>query len=220
MPLRIQRVFLLLPIAVLGVSLSTPAVSQNAMSFFLTSANPGQGADLGGLAGADAYCEKLAAAVNAGGKNWRAYLSTTASGSTPAVNARDRIGRGPWHNAKGVLVAASVDELHGSNMLNKETALTEKGEVVSGRGDPVNMHDILTGSAPDGRVAMASGDTTCGNWTQSGAGSAAVGHHDRMGLDDSAPAKSWNASHGTRGCGMDALKATGGAGLFYCFSAN
>ena len=220
MPLRIQRVFLLLPVAVLGVSLSTPAVSQNAMSFFLTSANPGQGADLGGLAGADAYCEKLAAAVNAGGKNWRAYLSTTASGSTPAVNARDRIGRGPWHNAKGVLVAASVDELHGTNMLNKETALTEKGEVVSGRGDPVNMHDILTGSAPDGRVAMASGDTTCGNWTQSGAGSAAVGHHDRMGLDDSAPAKSWNASHGTRGCGMDALKATGGAGLFYCFSAN
>ena len=220
MQLRIQRAVLLLPMAVLGVSLSTPAVSQNAMSFFLTSANPGQGADLGGLAGADAYCEKLAAAVNAGGKNWRAYLSTTASGSTPAVNARDRIGRGPWHNAKGALVAASVDELHGTNMLNKQTALTEKGEVISGRGDPVNMHDILTGTAPDGRVAMASGDTTCGNWTQSGAGSAAVGHHDRMGLDDSAPAKSWNASHGTRGCGMDALKATGGAGLFYCFSAN
>ena len=220
MQLRIRRAFLLLPVAVLGVSLSTPAVSQNAMSFFLTSANPGQGADLGGLVGADAHCEKLAAAVNAGGKNWRAYLSTTASGSTPAVNARDRIGRGPWHNAKGMLVAASVDELHGPNMLNKETALTEKGEVVSGRGDPVNMHDILTGSAPDGRVAMASGDTTCGNWTQSGAGSAVVGHHDRMGLDDSAPAKSWNASHGTRGCGMDALKATGGAGLFYCFSAN
>jgi hypothetical protein len=220
MQLRIRRAFLLLPVAVLGVSLSTPAVSQNAMSFFLTSANPGQGADLGGLAGADAHCEKLAAVVNAGGKNWRAYLSTTASGSTPAVNARDRIGRGPWHNAKGMLVAASLDELHGPNMLNKETALTEKGEVVSGRGDPVNMHDILTGSAPDGRVAMASGDTTCGNWTQSGAGSAVVGHHDRMGLDDSAPAKSWNASHGTRGCGMDALKATGGAGLFYCFSAN
>lgn len=220
MQLRIRRAFLLLPVAVLSVSLSTPAVSQNAMSFFLTSANPGQGADLGGLVGADAHCEKLAAAVNAGGKNWRAYLSTTASGSTPAVNARDRIGRGPWHNAKGMLVAASLDELHGPNMLNKETALTEKGEVVSGRGDPVNMHDILTGSAPDGRVAMASGDTTCGNWTQSGAGSAVVGHHDRMGLDDSAPAKSWNASHGTRGCGMDALKATGGAGLFYCFSAN
>jgi hypothetical protein len=220
MQLRIRRAFLLLHVAVLGVSLSTPAVSQNAMSFFLTSANPGQGADLGGLVGADAHCEKLAAAVKAGCKNWRAYLSTTASGSTPAVNARDRIGRGPWHNAKGMLVAASVDELHGPNMLNKETALTEKGEVVSGRGDPVNMHDILTGSAPDGRVAMASGDTTCGNWTQSGAGSAVVGHHDRMGLDDSAPAKSWNASHGTRGCGMDALKATGGAGLFYCFSAN
>jgi hypothetical protein len=195
-------------------------MSQNAMSFFLTSVNPGQGADLGGLAGADAHCEKLAAAVNAGGKNWRAYLSATASGGSPAVNARDRIGRGPWHNAKGELVAANVDELHGANMLNKQTALTEKGEVVSGRGDPVNMHDILTGSAPDGRVAMASGDTTCGNWSQSGAGSAVVGHHDRMGLDDSAPAKSWNASHGTRGCGMDALKATGGAGLFYCFAAN
>jgi len=220
MQLRIKRAVLLLPMAVLGVSLSAPAVSQNAMSFFLTSTNPGQGADLGGLAGADAYCEKLAAAVNAGGKNWRAYLSATASGSTPAVNARDRIGRGPWHNAKGALVAASVDELHGTNMLNKQTALTEKGEVISGRGDPVNMHDILTGSAPDGRVAMASGDTTCGNWTQSGAGSAVVGHHDRMGLDDSAPAKSWNASHGSRGCGMDALKASGGAGLFYCFAAN
>jgi hypothetical protein len=136
------------------------------------------------------------------------------------VNARDRIGHGPWHNAKGALVAANVDELHGTNMLNKQTALTEKGEVISGRGDPVNMHDILTGSAPDGRVAMASGDTTCGNWSQSGAGSAVVGHHDRMGLDDSEPAKSWNASHGTRGCGMDALKATGGAGLFYCFAAN
>ncbi|UCU96485.1 hypothetical protein [Hydrogenophaga taeniospiralis] len=220
MQLRIQRAVLLLPMAVLGVSLSTPAVSQNAMSFFLTSANPGQGADLGGLAGADAYCEKLAAAVNAGGKNWRAYLSATASGGSPAVNARDRIGRGPWHNAKGALVAASVDELHGTNMLNKQTALTEKGEVISGRGDTVNMHDILTGTAPDGRVAMASSDTTCGNWSQSGAGSAVVGHHDRMGLDDSAPAKSWNASHGTRGCGMDALKATGGAGLFYCFAAN
>ncbi|PKO32825.1 MAG: hypothetical protein CVU36_00625 [Betaproteobacteria bacterium HGW-Betaproteobacteria-9] len=220
MQLRIQRAVLLLPMAVLGVSLSTPAVPQNAMSFFLTSANPGQGADLGGLTGADAYCEKLAAAVNAGSKNWRAYLSATASGGSPAVNARDRIGHGPWHNAKGALVAANVDELHGTNMLNKQTALTEKGEVISGRGDPVNMHDILTGSAPDGRVAMASGDTTCGNWSQSGAGSAVVGHHDRMGLDDSAPAKSWNASHGTRGCGMDALKATGGAGLFYCFAAN
>jgi len=190
------------------------------MSFFVTSANPGKGADLGGLAGADAYCKQLATSANAGRKNWRAYLSTTASGPTPAVNARDRIGRGPWQNAKGVVVAANVDELHGANKLDKQTALTEKGEVVSGRGDAVNMHDVLTGSTPDGRVAMAAGDTTCGNWTQSGAGSAIVGHHDRTGLDESAPAKSWNASHPTRGCGMDALKATGGAGLFYCFAAN
>lgn len=220
MQTRMKPVVLLFPVLVLGAGLSTPALSQNTMSFFLTSANPGQGADLGGLAGADAHCEKLAATANAGGRNWRAYLSATASGSSPAVNARDRIGRGPWHNAKGELVAANVDELHGPNMLNKQTALTEKGEIVSGRGDPVNMHDILTGSAPDGRVATGAGDTTCGNWTQSGAGSAVVGHHDRMGLDDSAPAKSWNASHGTRGCGMDALKATGGAGLFYCFAAN
>lgn len=206
--------------AILGACGAMPYVSQNPMGFFVTSANPGNGADLGGLAGADAYCKQLATAVKAGNRNWRAYLSTTASGSTAAVNARERIGRGPWQNAKGMVVAASVDELHATNMLSKRTALTEKGEVISGRGDAVNMHDILTGSTPDGRVATAAGDTTCGNWTQSGAGSAIVGHHDRMGLDDSEAAKSWNASHGTRGCSMDALKATGGAGLFYCFAAD
>ncbi len=217
---RMKLALLASVVAALGACASMPSMSQNPMSFFLTSANPGQGADLGGLAGADAYCKKLAASVNAGSKNWRAYLSTTANGPSPAVNARERIGRGPWQNAKGTVVAANVDELHGTNQLNKQTALTEKGEVISGRGDPVNMHDILTGSTPDGRVAMAAGDTTCGNWTLSGAGSAIVGHHDRMGLDESAPAKSWNASHPTRGCSMDALKATGGAGLFYCFAAN
>ena len=206
--------------AVLGACAPMSSSSQNPMSFFLTSANPGNGADLGGLAGADAYCQKLAASVNAGGKNWRAYLSTTASGATPAVNARDRIGRGPWQNAKGEVVAANLDELHGANKLTKQTALTEKGTVISGRGDPVNMHDVLTGSTPEGRVATAAGDTTCSNWSQSGAGSAIVGHHDRTGLDESAPAKSWNASHATRGCGMDALKATGGAGLYYCFAAD
>lgn len=199
---------------------SVPLNPMNPMSFFLTSANPGYGADLGGLAGADAYCQKLATSVDAGSKNWRAYLSTTANGSSPAVNARDRIGRGPWQNAKGTVVAVNVNELHGSNQLNKQTALTEKGEVISGRGDPVNMHDVLTGSTPDGRVAIAAGDTTCGNWTLSGAGSALVGHHDRTGLDESAAAKSWNASHPTRGCGMEALQVTGGAGLFYCFAAN
>jgi hypothetical protein len=189
------------------------------MSFFLTSVNAGKGADFGGLAGADAYCGKLAADAGAGGKNWKAYLSTTGTGS---VNARDRIGKGPWQNAKGVVVATSVDDLHSANnKLSKTTALTEKGEAISGRGDPVNMHDILTGSTADGRANVAATtDTTCSNWTSGSKGSAMVGHHDRAGLDESAPAKSWNASHGSRGCDMPALKASGGAGLMYCFAAN
>lgn len=195
---------------------SAPA---NPMSFFVTSANPGKGADFGGLAGADAYCEKLAATVGAQGRDWRAYLSTTASAGMPAVNARDRIGKGPWKNAKGEIVANNIDELHGVNRLSKQMSLTEKGDVVSGRGDPVNMHDILTGSTADGRASDAANDTTCGNWTKSGEGSALVGHHDRIGLDESAPAKSWNSSHGTRACDMAALKATGGAGLMYCFAS-
>jgi hypothetical protein len=193
--------------------------SKMPMTFFLTSENAGKGADFGGLAGADAYCNKLATAVGAGGKNWKAYLSTTGAG---AVNARDRIGRGPWHNAKGVMVAASVDDLHSANnKLSKANSLSEKGEQISGRGDAVNLHDILTGSTEDGRADLAAKeDTTCGNWTLSGAGSAIVGHHDRVGLNDSAPMKSWNASHGTRGCDMASLKATGGGGLMYCFAAN
>jgi hypothetical protein len=190
----------------------------NPMSFFVTSANPGRGADFGGLAGADRYCQSLATAAGAGARSWRAYLSTTGPG---AVNARDRIGRGPWVDAKGVLVARNVEELHGDNQLNKMTALTERGEVVMGRGDAVNMHDILTGSTPEGRATVGGdADTTCGNWTRSGEGSAIVGHHDRMGLRDDAPSRSWNSSHATRGCGMEALKATGGAGLLYCFAAN
>lgn len=197
--------------------------SQNAMSFFVTSANPGKAADLGGLAGADAYCQRLASTVNAGSQNWRAYLSTTASGASPAVNARDRIGRGPWQNAQGVVVATSVDDLHGpNNKLNKQNSLTETGGVVSGRGDPVNMHDILTGSRPDGTAApvVPGKDTTCGNWTSSGAGSAIVGHLDRDGINPDPIANvSWNSSHGTPGCGMAALKSTGGAGLLYCFAA-
>ncbi|GAB3768445.1 hypothetical protein GCM10028796_31940 [Ramlibacter monticola] len=187
------------------------------MSFFVTSKNPGKGADFGGLAGADQYCQSLASAAGAGGKTWRAYLSTTGAGS---VNARDRIGRGPWMNAKGETIAGSVDELHGTNRLTKQTALTERGEVVAGRGDAVNMHDVLTGSTPDGRASTATGDTTCGNWTKSGEGSAIVGHHDRTGLNEEPPAKSWNSSHGSRGCGLDALKATGGDGRLYCFAAN
>jgi len=190
----------------------------NNLSFFVTSSNPGQGADFGGLAGADRHCQALAAAAGAGGKTWRAYLSTTGSGS---VNARDRIGRGPWFNAKGTQVAANVDELHGTNQITKATALDERGQVVMGRGDAVNMHDVLTGSTPDGRAtAGGTADTTCGNWTKSGDGSAIVGHHDRTGLDESAPAKSWNSSHGSRGCSLASLKGTGGDGRLYCFAAN
>lgn len=203
----------------MGAGMSAKMGSANPMSFFLTSANPGKGADLGGLAGADAYCGKLATDAGAGGKNWKAYLSTT--GAAP-VNARDRIGKGPWQNAKGVVVAKNVDDLHGaSNNLSKATALTEKGETISGRGDPVNMHDILTGSTVDGRANVAATtDTTCANWTSGTTGSAMVGHHDRIGLNESAPMKSWNASHGTRGCDMASLKATGGGGLMYCFATN
>jgi len=194
------------------------ASGKNNMSFFVTSSNPGQGADFGGLAGADRHCQALATAAGAGGKTWRAYLSTTGAGS---VNARDRIGRGPWFNAKGTQVAANVDELHGTNQLAKATALDERGQVVAGAGDAVNMHDVLTGSTPDGRAtAGGTADTTCGNWTKSGDGSAIVGHHDRTGLDESAPAKSWNSSHGSRGCSLASLKGTGGDGRLYCFAAN
>ena len=182
------------------------------MSFFVTSAGPGDGANLGGLDGADAQCQKLADAAGAGGKTWRAYLSSS------TANARDRIGDGPWHNAKGELIASTVDELHGdANKISKQTGLTEAGAVVNGRGDTPNMHDILTGSNADGTVAT---DMTCGDWTNTGAGSAFVGHHDRIGLRDDAPSKSWNASHPSRGCGKDDLPKSGGNGLFYCFAAN
>ena len=153
------------------------------MTFFITSAGPGKGADLGGLDGADRDCQALAQAVGAGDRTWRAYLSTQAVGGAQAVNARDRIGRGPWQNAKGVVIAKDVDELHGTNNLTKQTALNEKGEVVNGRGDTPNRHDILTGSMPDGRSFPADEDRTCGNWTKSGQGAAMVGHHDRMGLE-------------------------------------
>ena len=195
---------------------------QSAMTFFVTSAGPGRGGDLGGLAGADRHCQQLAQAAGAGNRTWRAYLSASAAGGSAAVNARDRIGQGPWRNAKGAIVAKSVDDLHGpESNLSKQTALTEKGEAVNGRSDTPNMHDILTGSQPDGRAFPASDkDTTCGNWSKSGEGSAVVGHHDRMGLRDDDASKSWNSSHASRGCGLDALKSTGGNGLFYCFAAN
>jgi len=189
---------------------------KNPMSFFVTSVGSGKGADLGGLAGADAHCEKLAAAVGAGGKDWRAYLSTTGAGG---VNARDRIGKAPWQNAKGAVIATDVAALHGINNLTKQTALTEKGTPINGRGDTPNTHDMLTGSTPDGRAMDGSTDSTCGNWTKSGEGSAIVGHHDRIGLRDDEPSRSWNSSHPSRACSQDALKATGGDGLFYCFAA-
>jgi hypothetical protein len=191
-----------------------------AMTFFVTSAGLGKGADLGGLAGADKHCQALAAAAGAGSRTWRAYLSTQAAGGEAAANARDRIGKGPWHNAKGEQIARDVDQLHGSNNLTKQTALSEKGEAVKGRGDTPNEHDILTGSQADGRAFAGGEDRTCGNWTKSGDGAAMVGHHDRMGLRDDEPSRSWNASHPSRGCSQDNLKSSGGAGLLYCFAAN
>jgi hypothetical protein len=192
------------------------------MTFFLTSVGPGNGADLGGLAGADAHCQQLAEALGAGDRTWRAYLSTQASGGEPAVNARGRIGQGPWQNADGVVIAQDLAALHGDNNLNKDTALTERGEAVNGRGDTPNRHDILTGSQPDGTAFAAGEDRTCGNWTESGAGGAAmVGHHDRQGLRDDAASRSWNSSHPSRGgCSQEALRGTGGDGLFYCFAAD
>jgi hypothetical protein len=203
-----------------ALALSAGAEAQQAnVTFFVTSTGAGKGADFGGLSGADAHCQSLAQSAGAGSRTWRAYLSTSAAGGSAAVNAKDRIGSGPWQNVKGEVIAKDVADLHGpSNKLTKQTALTEKGEIINGRGDTPNTHDVLTGSQPDGTAFAGADDKTCGNWTKSGEGSAVVGHHDRTGLDDSAPAKSWNSSHGSRGCGVDALKATGGAGLLYCFA--
>ena len=208
--------------ALVGLGFTATVQAQQAsMTFFVTSVGKGDGANLGGLDGADAHCQALAKAAGATKTSWRAYLSTTAPGGDAGVSARERIGKGPWQNAKGVVVAKSIDELHSaSTNLDKQSALTEKGEVVSGRGDAVNMHDILTGSDPQGMYSTAGGDTTCGNWSKNGEGSAIVGHHDRMGLKDTWHMKSWNSSHGSRGCGQDALKGTGGAGLFYCFATD
>lgn len=206
----------------LGVGAQAQAPQPGQMTFFVTSVGSGRGGDLGGLAGADAHCQALALATGMGPRNWRAYLSTTASGGSPAVNARDRIGAGPWRNAQGVVIARSVADLHSdANNLTKQTALTERGEAVSGRGDATNNHDMLTGSQPDGTASAGSDDTTCRNWTYGGPdGSALVGHHDRMGLRDDAPSRSWNTSHPTRGCTPEGLRSTGGAGLFYCFAVD
>ena len=194
------------------VSAQTPP-----MGFFITSAGTGQGANLGGLAGADKHCQTLAAAAGAGNRTWRAYLSASASGGQPVVNALDRIGTGPWANAKGIVVAQSVADLHSdSNKLGKENSLTEKGAVVNGRGDTPNRHDILTGSQMDGTLSTDAGDTTCKNWTSSGEGSAIVGHHDKQG--GGANPNSWNSAHPSKGCSQPNLVGTGGAGLLYCFA--
>ena len=210
-------------VLVVAAILSAPVQAEE-MTFFVTSVGKGNGADLGGLAGADAHCSALASAAGSKRGDWKAYLSTTptagASG-VAGVDARERIGKGPWHNAKGVKVASNVSELHSDkHNLSKQTALDEKGNPIKGRGDQPNEHDILTGSDPMGMYSTAGGETTCGNWTKSAEdGSAIVGHHDLQGLNDLRHSKSWNSSHGSRGCSQEKLKASGGAGLFYCFAA-
>lgn len=196
-----------------------PSAAEEDMSFFITSAGPGDGANLGGLAGADSHCQMLAENAGAGDRTWRAYLSTSAAADQEAVNARDRIGSGPWYNAEGVSVADNVEHLHSDeNTLNKETALDENGSLVNGRGDEPNRHDILTGSQLDGTAFDDGEDHTCSNWTSNGDGSAEVGHHDRVGGGDNPT--SWNSAHGSRGCGQADLQGTGGDGLFYCFAAD
>lgn len=198
---------------------------QSAMTFFVTSAGPGKGGDLGGIEGADRHCAALAQAAGATGKTWHAYLSTQAEGGKAAINAKDRIGAGPWTNAKGVVIAKSVADLHSaSNNPTKATALSEKGDEISGVGDRPTRHDILTGSQPDGTAFPPGEDRTCKNWTSSTQGSAMLGHHDRRGLRDDEPSKSWNTAHPSRGpgggCTQDDLKSTGGDGLLYCFATN
>ncbi len=211
-----KRIGLLVAFLVFGYASSSPAQEAAQMSFFITSVGSGDGANLGGLEGADAHCQQLAEAVGSGDLTWRAYLSATAAGGQPAVNARDRIGDGPWHNQRGVQVAASVDDLHSdNNRLSKENSLNEKGEQVNGRGDTPNQHDVLTGSNLDGTAATGDTDTTCANWTSNGTGAAMAGHHDREG--GGANPTSWNSAHATRGCSQADLEGTGGAGLFYCF---
>ncbi|MET4341550.1 lectin [Bradyrhizobium sp. MOS001] len=212
-----------------GVALAlfaSPSVqAQSAdMTFFVTSSGPGKGADLGGLEGADAQCQKLAQTVGAGTKTWHAYLSTQAADGKPAVNAKDRIGKGPWQNAKGVVIAKDVAELHSANKVNKDSSLTEKGEVVNGFGDQPNRHDILTGSQPDGTAFAGADDRTCKNWTSSTQGAAMLGHSDVNGPATNPTVKSWNAAHPSRGseggCSQADLKSTGGDGLLYCFAVN
>jgi hypothetical protein len=226
-----RKTLVLSAVIVLSAVLMTPTVQGQGqaqmpaqpMSFFITSVGVGNGANLGGLAGADKHCQTLAAAAGAGNRTWHAYLSQTQAGDQPAVNARGRIGDGPWYNAKGQLVASNVADLHGDqqrdrNNVRKPTALNEKGGMVNGVGDMPNQHDMLTGSDSTGRALIgAAANTTCNNWTSAGpGGSAILGHHDRLGGANT----SWNAAHGSAGCSQEELVKTGGAGLFYCFAVN
>jgi hypothetical protein len=211
-----MKAIVLAAVAAATLGIAAPAVAQDAanMTFFITSAGPGDGANLGGLEGADAHCQQLAEAAGSKGKTWAAYLSADAG----PVNAKDRIGTGPWQNFKGDVIATDVANLHSdANNLTKQTGLTETGQMVKGRGDKPNEHDILTGSNADGTLAAGQ---TCGDWTSNGEGSAIVGHFDRVGIDDSAPMKSWVSSHPSRGCSQENLVGTGGAGLLYCFAKN
>ncbi|MGA7070810.1 lectin [Bradyrhizobium sp.] len=223
---NISRLALVSAAALFASVAVQPAQAQSAnTTFFVTSAGPGNGANLGGLDGADKHCQTLAAAAGAGARIWHAYLSTQAVDGKPAVNARDRIGKGPWQNSKGVVVAKDVADLHSaSNNLSKQTSLSEKGEVINGRGDTPNRHDALTGSQPDGTAFAGSDDRTCKNWTSSTQGAAMLGHIDRIGLRDDDASKSWNSSHPSRGpeggCSQADLRSTGGDGLLYCFAAN
>ena len=220
------RPLLIFAVGLLLIGTSSPLLAQqNPMSFFVTSVGLGNGGNLGGLSGADRHCQSLATAAGAGSKTWHAYLSTQAADGQPAVNARDRIGKGPWQNSKGVVVAKDVADLHSpNNNLTKETDLTEKGEVINGVGDKPNRHDVLTGSQPDGTAFPPDTDRTCKNWTSGTQGSAMVGHADRKGLRDDDASRSWNSSHPSRGpdggCSQADLKSTGGDGLLYCFAAN
>jgi len=222
---RTTRMLVLASVALVAAAAGGAGRAQQAnMSFFVTSAGSGKGADLGGFTGADQLCQRLAQGAGAGNHTWHAYLSAQGTNGQPTVNARDRIGRGPWQNAKGVVIAKDLDELHGGNNLTKQTALTEKGDVFNGRGDTPNKHDALTGTQPDGRAFPAGEDKTCHNWTSSTQGTTIVGHIDRQGLRDDDTSRSWNSSHPSRGpdggCSQADLRSTGGDGLFYCFAAN
>jgi hypothetical protein len=204
--------------AMLVVAAGSAHAQHARMNFFLTSTGPGDGANLGGLKGADEHCQMLAYRVGASELTWHAYISTQAKGGQPAVNARDRIGSGPWYNFKGEVVAENVAQLHGENKLGKQGSLTEKGEAINGRGDTPNMHDILTGSQADGTAYPPEQDMTCNNWTSNGEGAARVGHHDKVGGGDDPT--SWNSAHASRGCSQQNLQGTGGNGLFYCFGVS